>query len=181
LKKVNVGIIFSMMISPKKTFNEGVNKTKWYFSLIVSGMAFGLFFLQTGMDLYKTGQKNILFVIFSGIIGLGYGIIIIPFIGVLVWLFLKIFKSTKTIQWSISTICLSYSGGLIYGILGIIFSLVFGWKTSIAFGVTGMLWAIRPMILSVKEMANGKLAISVVITTMISVFVLVSWSLFGQI
>jgi len=181
LKKLKLGIVLSMMISPKKTLQDTIDTTNWYYSLIVSGLAFGLFFLQTGLDLFKTGQKNFISVIITALIGLGYGIFVIPLLGILIWLIFKVFKSNKSITWAISTICLSYSGALIYGLVGLVFSLVLKWNTAIAFGVTGILWAIRPMVLSIKEMSNDKLAPSIIITTLVCVFVLVSWSFIGQI
>ena len=144
-------------------------------------MAFALFFLQTGLDLYKTGQKGFSFVVFSGISGALYGVIFIPLIGALVWGILKLAKTDKDMKWSISSFCLSYSGAMVYGILGIVFSIVFAWKTSVAFGVTGVLWATGPMIFAIREMTDGKNKMSIPIATIVGAVVLLSWSLFGQI
>lgn len=173
--------IISMMISPASAVKTAVAGTKWYFSLAVSALGFGLFFLQTGLDLYKTGQKGIDFVWLSALSGLLYGIIIIPFLGALAWVILKLLKTEKDLKWAVSSFCLSYSGALVYGILGLLFSMLFGWKTSIAFGVTGVLWAIGPMIIAVREMTGGNNKISIIIVTIFSSIVLLSWSLFGQI
>lgn len=172
--------IFGMMINPSGTLKNAILSTKWYFSVAISGLAFGLFFLQTGLDLYKTGQKGFSFVLISGGTGVLYGMIAIPLIGLLLWAILKIYKSENDIKSTISSFCLSYSGALIYGILGLIFSLAFGWKTSIAFGVTGVLWAIGPMIVGIREMTKGKNGMSIPIATIISAVVLVSWSVFGN-
>lgn len=172
--------IFGMMINPSGTIKNALLSTKWYFSVAISGLAFGLFFVQTGLDLYKTGQKGISFVWISGGTGVLYGVIAIPLIGFLLWTILKIYKSEKDIKTTISSFCLSYSGALVYGTLGLIFSLVLGWKTSIAFGVTGVLWAIGPMIIGIREMTKGKNGMSIPIATVISAVVLVSWSIFGN-
>ncbi len=172
--------IFSMMINPSKAIKSGIEHTKWYYALLVSGTAFALFYLQTALDLFKTGQKGLDFVFMSIGIGTLYGIIVIPLIGILAWLILKITKTDKGLKWTISAFCLSYSGALIYGILGSIFSLFFAWKTAITFGVTGVIWAIGPMIITTREMTKGKLSVSVVLVTVFSTAILISWAFFNQ-
>jgi len=173
--------IFGMMINPSGVIKNAMLSTKWYLSVIISAVAFGLFFIQTGLDLYKTGQKGIDFVYFSAGTGVLYGMIAIPVIGFFIWIILKLTKSDKSLKTTISSFCLSYSGALIYGLLGIVFSVVLGWKTSVAFGVTGVLWAIGPMIIVIREMTDGKNALSIPIATAVSAIVLISWSLFGNI
>jgi len=172
--------VFAMMINPKEAM-KGISETKWYFSMIISGLAFCLFFLQTGLDLYKTGQKGIKFVILSAGAGLAYGMLIIPIISFIVWVFLKVIKSDKGLLWTVSSFCLSYSGALIYGCLGLIFSLFLGWRTSVAFGVSGVLWAVGPMIVTAREMTGGKISVSVPVATIFSALVLVSWAFWGSI
>jgi hypothetical protein len=169
-----------MMINPSKAIKSGVQQTKWYFAFLVSGIAFALFFLQTALDLYKTGQKGLDFVFISLGIGALYGVVVIPIISIVAWLILKLAKSDKGITWTVSSFCLSYSGALVYGVLGLIFSLFFAWKTAIAFGVTGVLWAIGPMIITSREMTNGKIALSVPLVTVFSGLVLISWAFFSQ-
>lgn len=172
--------IIGMMINPAGALKAAVGSTKWYFSLLVSALAFGLFFLQTGLDLYKTGQKGMEFVYFSAGIGVVYGAIVVPIVGIVAWGILKMAKTDKTMQWAISSFCLSYSGALVYGLMGIAFSLFLTWKTSVAFGVTGVLWAIGPMIVASREMTGGNNKISILVATLFSIVILFSWSMFGQ-
>lgn len=172
--------VFGMMINPSGILKSAMLSTKWYFSLIVSGLAFGLFFIQTGLDLFKSGQKGIDFVLLSAGVGIIYGLLLIPLLGFLVAVILKISKSDKKVVQIISLFCLGYSGALIYGTLGIVFSLVLGWKTSVAFGVSGVLWAIGPTIVTIREMTGGKNKMSIPIATIVSGAILVSWSLFGN-
>jgi len=174
-------VIISMMMSPASSIKYSLSGLKWYFSIVVSSIAFSLFFIQTGLDLYKTGQKGIEFVFISGISGMLYGMLIIPLFGVLAWLILKLSKTDKDIKWSISAICLSYSGALIFGIIGLGFSLFLNWKTSVAFGMTGVLWAIGPMVITIREMTNGAIKTSILLSTIINIIVLLTWSIFGRI
>lgn len=173
--------IISMMISPRNALKHTVSKFPWGYSIVVSTMAFGLFFFLTGFDLYKTGQKGINFTIMSLGAGVLYGGIIIPAISVLTWVLLKTIKSKIKITFAISSFCLSYCGMLIYCVFGLVFTLILGWKVSIAFGVTGILWSIGPMVMAIREMSNGKDHINIFIATLVSCFTLITWTLLGQI
>ena len=146
----------------------------------VSALACGLYFLQTGLDIWKTGQKSLNFVFFSLFSGVGYGLIMIPLVSLVAWAFLKAFKVNKEMKWTIASFCLSYSGALVYGLLGLSFSILFQWKTAIAFGVSGVLWAIGPMMVTVREMTDGKVSLSVPVATVYAALVLLSWAYFGQ-
>lgn len=172
--------IFGMMINPRGAL-KSYFKTKWYISAGVSAVAFGLFFGQTGFDLYKTGQKGLDFVLLTSSIGIVYGLLVIPLIGLLIWTVLKLVKGERKMKDTVSAFCLSYSGALIYGLIGLVFSLVLGWKTSVAFGVTGVLWAIGPMIITIKDLTGGRNTLSIIIATTVGIGVLISWSVLGNI
>jgi hypothetical protein len=94
-----------MMINPSKVLKSVLADTKWYFSVLISATAFGLFFLQTGIDLYRTGQKGFFYVLIMLLIGLLYGAVIIPLVSLIIWIVLKISKVQMTINQSISIIC----------------------------------------------------------------------------
>ncbi len=172
--------IFGMMVNPAGTLKNAMLHTKWYFSVGISALAFGLFFGQTGLDLYKTGQKGTEFVLLSGAAGIAYGLLAIPLIGFFLWTVLKLSRTERKMKETVSSFCLSYSGTLIYGIAGLAFSLVLGWKTSVAFGVTGVLWAIGPMIVTIRELTGGKNSLSIPLATVVGGVVLLSWSVFGN-
>ena len=172
--------IFGMMVNPAGTLKNALISTKWYLSVVVSALAFGLFFGQTGLDLYKTGQKGFDFVLLSGAAGIAYGLLAIPLLGILIWTVQKLSKGDRKVKETVSSFCLSYSGALVYGVAGLIFSLALGWKTSVAFGVTGVLWAIGPMIIAIRELTGGKNALSIPISTVVGGIVLISWSAFSN-
>lgn len=176
-----LSVVLGMMLSPASVLKSAVSELPWGFSFAVSSAAFCLFFLQTGLDLYKTGQKEMGFVILSAVAGIAYGLLVIPLLGVAVWCMLRLAKSEKDLKWVVSSLCLSYSGALIYGITGLLFSLVFSWKTSVAFGATGVLWATGPMIVAIRATTDGKNAMSIPIATVVCGIVLLSWSLFGRV
>lgn len=172
--------VFGMMINPSGTLKNALLGTRWYFSVAVSALAFGLFFGQTGLDLYKTGQKEWEFVLLAAASGIAYGLLAIPLLGFFIWLVLKLSRGEHQVTETISVFCLSYSGALIYGVTGLLFSLLFGWKTAVAFGVTGVLWATGPIIMSIRGMTSGKTALSITLATFVGAVVLFSWSIFGK-
>lgn len=180
VKNRPISTILGMMISPGPTVKKALSGRQWYLGLIVSTLAFALFFMQTGLDLYKTGQKGLAFVALSTATGALYGFFVIPVLGVIVWSILKVTKTDKSLKWAISSFCLSYSGALVYGLFGVVFSLVLGWKTSMAFGVTGVLWAIGPMMIGLREMSGGKTGLGVILATLVGSFVLLSWAMLGN-
>lgn len=170
-----------MMISPGSILKSAMGNIPWFFSLAVSALAFGLFFWQTGLDLYKTGQKELSFAVLAAGAGALYGLTVIPLLGAIIWVILKAAKSDKSLRWAVSAFCLSYSGALVYGLLGLLFAVFLGWKTSIAFGVTGVLWATGPLIVSIREMTGGKNVLSITLATLAGLVVLFTWSIFGRI
>ena len=172
--------VFGMMISPGPTLKTAVSGLPLVFSLLVSALAFLLFFAQTGLDLYKTGQQGLGFVLMAAGAGAVYGITMIQLIWLIIWLVLKLAKCEKGLGWAIRSFCLGYSGTLIYGIIGMIFSLALGWRTSIAFGVTGVLWATGPIIAAIREMTAGKTALGILLSTFAGAVVLFSWSFFSS-
>ena len=64
--------------------------------------------------------------------------------------------------------------------LGLLFSLVFQWNTSVAFGVTGLLWATGPLIASVREMSRENTALAVIVATVCSALLLLGWAILGN-
>lgn len=173
-------MLISMMLSPGTVLKKAVSGLPFQFSLIVSGSAFLLFFLQTGMDLYKTGRQTILFVILTALTGVAFGIIAVPSVSILIWGITKSFGCKKGIKWTVSAFCLCYSGALIYCILGMIASLVLGWRTSVAFGITGVLWALGPMNSIIREMVGGKIYLCVILSAATGALVLFCWSFIGR-
>ncbi|MCR4400098.1 MAG: hypothetical protein QHH05_07735 [Syntrophomonadaceae bacterium] len=172
--------VVGMMISPGAVLRYSLASIHWGFSLAVSTLAFGLFFAQTGIDLYRTGQQGLSFVLLSAGAGAAYGALMIPLLGVLVWLTLKVARTDKGLGWAVSSFCLSYSGALVYSTLGLLFSLLLGWRTAVAFGLTGVLWATGPLIASIREMTGGRTGMAVLLSTLVGAVVLTSWSYLGR-
>lgn len=63
--------------------------------------------------------------------------------------------------------------------VGLIFNLAAGWNTAVAFGVTGAMWALYPIIAICREMTGEKTAASLAISTVCGALVICGWALMG--
>lgn len=171
----------AMMINPGAVLQKSVSKKMWPLSLSISALAFLLFFMQTGLDLVRIGLKDIKFVVLLSVEGFLFGSAGIALLAVIAWGLTKLFKGNKSVGWAISAFGLGYCSTLIFTVLGLLFSLILHWNTSVAFGVSGVLWATGPMIASIKEMSRGNTTLSVIIATVCSGLLLLGWALLGNV
>jgi hypothetical protein len=139
-----------------------------------------LFFMQTGLDLLRIGQKGIGFVVLLSVEGVLFGSLGIALLAVLAWSITRLFKGARPIGWAISAFGLGYCSTLIFTILGMFFSLVLHWNTSVAFGVSGVLWATGPMIASIRQMSRENTVLSIIVATICSGLLLFGWALLGN-
>ncbi len=170
-----------MMFNPGAFIENHLERTSFIFSLLISGLAFAFFFLQTGLDLYKTGQKDLNYAYTMSGVGFLYGALVIPFFGILFWIFLKMTRSRFSFKKVVSATCLSYSGLFIYSIFGLIFSVFFGWRTSVAFGATGAVWSIGSLIGTVRQLSNSRTSLAIFLATIFGTMILFSWYYVGNI
>jgi hypothetical protein len=170
----------TMMINPGAVLKKTVAGIPWPFSLAISALAFMLFFMQTGLDLMRIGLKGIGFVVQLSVEGLLFGSLGIALLAMIAWVITRLFKGNKSLGWALSAFGLGYCSTLIFTILGMLFSLLLHWNTSVAFGVSGVLWATGPMIASIREMSRDNTALSVIVATICSGLLLLGWALLGN-
>jgi hypothetical protein len=169
-----------MMLNPGAVLRSAVARVPWPFSLSVSTLAFTLFFLETGLDLVRTGQRSAGYVVLLTVEGFLFGSAGIALLATLAWCLSRLFKSDKHIGWAISAFGLGYCSTLIFDILGMVFAFVFKWNTSMAFGVSGVLWATGPMVATIRTMCHGNTFLSIVVATLCSGLLLLGWALLGN-
>lgn len=170
----------NMIMNPGEIVKNQMIKIPWPYSLTISGLSFMLFFLQTGLDLLRSGQATTGIVILMAMLGLLYGTAGIALLAVMVWALSQAEKQGLNMEWAISTFALGYSATFVYALSGLIFSLAFGWKTAVAFGVTGVLWALRPTMFTIKQMSGDRVAFSIAMTTLCGAILLMGWALLGK-
>ncbi|MDD4169313.1 MAG: hypothetical protein PHD36_03480 [Desulfotomaculaceae bacterium] len=170
----------NMILNPGEVVKGQMGKVPWPYSLLISGLAFTLFFLQTGLDLMRTGKIEASSVILITMLGLLYGTVGVAMIAVMVWALSQAEQRNITVEWAISNFALGYSPTFVYALTGLIFSLLFGWKTAVAFGVTGVLWALRPTLFTIKQMSGERVPFSIAMTTLCGAIIMVGWALLGK-
>lgn len=169
--------ILLMMVSPGQVIAQGLGKIPWPFALGVSGVAFAIFFFQTGLDRHHVGPVGWIHCFLLALLGGVYGTAGIAGIAAVAWSISRLIGGEQTPEWVIRAVALSYSSALVYGIVGLVFNLFFKWNTSISFGVTGVLWALGPMMTVFRQLTNGKLVHSVALATFCGALVLLGWGL----
>jgi uncharacterized membrane protein len=173
--------VLKMISNPSEVVKNQMAQVPWPFSIFISGLSFALFFLQTGIDLYRVGEIGIDRIILIAIIGLFYGTVGVALIAILSWVLSRASNRSYTIGWAVSNFALGYSATLIYSLCGLFFSLAFNWKTAVAFGVTGVLWALRPTMSTIKQMSGDKVGFSIALTTICGAILMFGWGLLGQV
>jgi len=169
----------TMMFNPGVVLKKSMAGVPPQFALAISGLAFGLFFLQTGLDMARGGHGGVSQIISTTIAGAIFGSIGIALISLVAWVFSLPFGAKRSVGWSMRAFALGYSPALVYAVVGIIFNVVLGWNTAVAFGVTGALWAMGPMLATVREMLDGRIGPSVALCTVCGGLVLFGWSFLG--
>lgn len=170
----------NMILNPGEVVKSQMSRVPWPYSLAVSGLSFTLFFLQTGLDMQRSGQIQMSTVVMIALLGLFYGTAGVVLIALLAWASSQAASRDITFDWAISSFALGYSATLVYTLSGLIFSLAFGWNTAVAFGVTGVLWALRPNLFTIRQMSGDRVAFSLVLTTVCGALLLAGWALLGR-
>lgn len=79
--------MLAFLFNPGEALKEKAVGLAWPLAIIIPGVSFALFFLQTGLDLYRSGQVNAWHVVLIAFVGLLYGTIGLMGLASLIWLF----------------------------------------------------------------------------------------------
>ncbi|MCP4897237.1 MAG: hypothetical protein GY906_09735 [bacterium] len=168
--------IFATMGSPSTVMARYVDDLGWPAALSVPLFAFALFFLQSGLDLYRAGTYDAVEVTGLAFGGAAIGLVLVPVLAVLAWILVLPFDRSRSLGWAVRAFALAYAPALIYGFCGLGANLIFGWNTAVAFGITGVLWAISPLFAALREMSGDRRRLSVMLATFVGLVVLAVWS-----
>jgi len=167
--------IVLMMVNPGQVLTRRLADVHWVFALLVSGAAFTLFFLQTGLDRARGGSGGWPLTLGLGAGGFVYGTLGIAFVGLVAWVLSRLLGGRQDPGWVVKAIALSYGSALVYSAAGLLFNVIFRWNTAVSFGVTGVLWALGPMIAVFQKLSGGKTFGSVLMATVCGALVLLGW------
>ena len=145
----------NMMINPGEVIKTQMTKIPWPYSVMVSGLSFTLFFLQTGLDLLRNGQVGVSTVILITMLGLLYGTAGIALLAVMVW---ALSQAEQRVTPRMGHIYLCPG---VFSYLRLcpertdLFS-GFWLEDCGGLGVTGVLWALRPTLYTIKQMSGNE-------------------------
>ena len=164
-------------VNPGSILKHHLAEYPWPWALGISGLAFMLFFLQTGIDLFRVNKITTIGVAGLAFAGIVYGTVGVSLLAGVAWLGARSASTTCTYGWAVRAFGLSYSPTLVYVVIGLAANLLLGWNTSVAFGITGALWAMNPMNVAIREMTAGKTGVSIVLTSLCGGLLLFGWAL----
>ena len=168
-----------MILNPGQVVKTALQDVPWPFCLAISGLAFTLFFLQTGLDMHRVGTAGTGKIIGFTFLGLGLGTVGVGIVAAVGWALSRPLGSTRSLPWTLRAFCLAYTPTLVFVIVGLVVNLAAGWNTSVCFGITGALWALHPLLGIFKEMTGEKVAASLLLTTICGALILSVWAAFG--
>lgn len=172
-----VRTVLGIFTNPRAVFQQHLMHVPAPVCLIVSGLAFGLFYLQTGLDVSQGGASGIVYALALGMLGVVVGTVGVGLLAAIAWVMARPFGGQHPIDWTVRAFGLAYAPALIYAGLGMVANVLLGWNTALAFGVTGLLWALGPMIVAIREMTGQRTGVSVVIATVCGALMLALWAL----
>lgn len=164
-----------MMASPGQLMAQRLSHVSCPFALALSGTAFTLLFLQTGLDLVRAGRADMARAAALTITGAVYGTLGVVAIGLVAWALSRLLGSKHRWAWLIRALALGYATTLVYTSVGLLFNVFFKWNTSVAFGVTGVLWALGPMTVVFRNVMDGQVEGSIVLATVCGGLTLLGW------
>jgi len=166
-----------VMLDPGGVLRDMLDNVPSVFSLCIPGLAFTLLFLQAGLDLYRAGAKSSEGVFGLTLLGALYGVAGIALVAAAAWSFARAMGGVRSFDWTLRAFGISYTPSLIYAVCGLFFNAAFGWNTSAAFGVTGLLWSIAPLTSTGREMLGERLGLSIALATVCGGLLLFGWAL----
>ena len=169
----------TMILNPGQVVKGALDQVPWVVSLSISGLAFTLFFLQTGMDMHRVGTASAGAAVGFTFLGTAMGTAGVALVAAVAWSLARLLGCDRPLEWSVRAFCLAYTPTLIFVAVGLIVNLAAGWNTAVAFGVTGALWALYPILAIVREMTGDKLGASLAISTICGGLILCGWALLG--
>jgi hypothetical protein len=171
--------VLGVMLDPGSLLKSRLADTGYGMALGVSGLAFLLFFLQTGIDRAREGQIGGKTVAILSVVGLVFGTVGVAVVGLVGWAGARLLGGKGSVSEAIRAFGLAYSPTLVYAAVGLGFNLLLGWHTAVAFGVTGLLWALGPMIAALKGMVGDRSGAAAALATVCGLLVLLGWVRLG--
>lgn len=174
-------LLLDAFVRPLALLHEQVQQWPLPVALGIPVLAFVLWFMQTAVDLGRAngGAAPVTVLIAAGA-GLAAGLLLVPSLAALTWALTRPLDRARTpLMQTVRAFALSYFPALLYAACGLVVQLTLGWPTALAFGVTGVLWTLSPLLAIVREMSGDRPLVAAALATVCGLVVLVAWASFG--
>lgn len=148
-------------------------------ALAVSGLAFGTISLQAALDLARTSAWDSSALTLLVLRGTLLGTVGVALVAVVAWVLSRPFAASQGLGWTVRAFGGAYGNALVYGLFGLALNLFLGWNTAVSCGVTGLLWALGPLFVAVRELAGGRGAVAALLSGISGALLLIGWVQFG--
>jgi hypothetical protein len=172
-------VVFATMAAPGEILRRHAAAMPAPLALGVSGAAFALFFVQTGIDLHRGTPWDgaaLAGLAILGATGLVLGTLGVGALALLNFALTRPFDSEVSLGWTLRAFALAYSPTLVYALCGLLVQLTLGWPVALAFGVTGYLWALGPLHAVIGELCGSRALPTAVLTTLNGALLLLVWA-----
>ncbi len=99
-------------------------------------------------------------------------------LGGLAWLLTRPFGAPPFAR-ALRAVGSAYASALVYGLVGLALNLTLDWNTAVSSGVTGLLWALGPLFIGMRELASGRSGVATLLTTLGGAAMLCGWVWWG--
>jgi len=168
--------MLDMMFQPACALQTGATEGSPLAGLAVSGAAFLLFFLQTGMDRVHAGTATPLLASGLALLGLVGGTLGIATLATATWGLSRVLGGNRPWSWALRAFGMAYAPALVYGLFGLAARLALGWNTAVSFGLSGLLWSLLPLMAVHESLAGGSRLAGVLLTLFSGGLVLAAWA-----
>ena len=130
--------------SPKDTYTQDL-PVYWYLYILFPVLTYLLLFLQFGLDIYSLSINTPVKIILNCLIGLCLGLIILALELFSAVVISKVVNIKCDIKKLIYTMSMTYAIPLTINLIGLFIN-IFNVRTSLSFGITGILFAFIPLL-----------------------------------
>jgi hypothetical protein len=174
-KMVSIMEVLSFLLNPGLLIQKRMENVSLLVPICISSASFTLFFLQTGLDIAKKGTASGSYLLLMALRGLLAGSLGVLVLASFSWLLAKMLGSRWKYTQTVKAFGMAYTSTLLYCIFGILANLILGWNTAIVFGITGLLWALSPLLAIFREMLENRKLAGIVLTTLCGAVMLLAW------
>lgn len=147
-------------------------------ALLLSTLAFTTISLQAALDLARSrgdGMAELAALVLRGAL---LGSVGVAALALAAWLLARPFGGASPAT-ALRAVGGAYASALVYGLVGLGLNLFLGWNTAVSCGVTGLLWALGPLFLALRELAGGRAGVAALLSTLCGSAMLLGWVWWG--